>query len=146
MQSDFQVNSESLNSTVYVPKLRALSSLTYQDLLAVGPWELLSRTGKLELLAPSDKKEIGDPQSISEVVVDCTQHMQETEGLFKPSIVKVNSGNGVQTELTDRMRQILISWLIEVHLKFKLLPETLYITTNFVDRYIEKQKVSRSEF
>ena len=93
--SEFQINSESLNSTVYVPKLRALSSLTYQDLLAVGPWELLSRTGKLELLAPSDKKEIGDPQSISEVVVDCTQHMQATEDLFKPSIVKVNSGNGV---------------------------------------------------
>jgi cyclin B len=27
-------------------------------------------------------------------------------------------------------------WLIEVHLKFKLMPETLFITTNLIDRYI----------
>ena len=113
-------------------------------MLTVGPWELLSRTGKLDYLAPSDKKDIGDPQSISEVVVECTNHMKATESDFKSSLYKVNSG--LQTEITDRMRQILVSWLVEVHLKFKLLPETLYITTNLVDRYIEKQKVSRSEF
>lgn len=44
------------------------------------------------------------------------------------------------------MRQILISWLIEVHLKFNLLPETLYIAVNLIDRYSEKQKVSRSHY
>ena len=70
--------------------------------------------------------------------------MKATEADFRPTIQKVNGG--VQTEITDRMRQILISWLVEVHLKFKLLPETLYITTNLVDRYIEKEKVARSEF
>ena len=44
------------------------------------------------------------------------------------------------------MRQILVSWLVEVHLKFKLLPETLYITVNLVDRYCQTRKVSRSDF
>ena len=118
--------------------------MSYQDLLDAGPWELLSRTGKLDSLAPSDRKDIGDPQSISEVVVECTDHMKATEADLRPTLQKVNGG--VQTEITDRMRQILISWLVEVHLKFKLLPETLYITANLVDRYIEKQKVARSEF
>lgn len=42
------------------------------------------------------------------------------------------------------MRAILIDWLIEVHLKFKLLPETLFITVNVIDRYLEKQKVNKS--
>lgn len=42
------------------------------------------------------------------------------------------------------MRAILVDWLIEVHLKFKLLPETLYITVNVIDRFLEKQKVSKS--
>ena len=75
--SEIQINSDSRNSTVIKMKhQKDLPSLTYQDLLAVGPWELLSRTGKLDLLAPSDKKEIGDPQCISEVIVDCTNHMQ----------------------------------------------------------------------
>ena len=44
------------------------------------------------------------------------------------------------------MRSILISWLIEVHLKFKLLPETLYITVALIDRFCTLRKVPRSEY
>lgn len=44
------------------------------------------------------------------------------------------------------MRAILVSWLIEVHLKYQLLPETLYITVNLVDRFCEKQEVARSAY
>ncbi len=44
------------------------------------------------------------------------------------------------------MRQILVSWLIEVHLKFGLLAETLYVTVNLVDRYCEVIEVPRSEY
>lgn len=35
------------------------------------------------------------------------------------------------------MRAILIDWLVDVHLKFKLVPETLYMTINLIDRYLE---------
>ena len=77
-------------------------AMTYKDLLESGPVELLSRTGKLEKLAPCDKREIGDPHSISEVIIDCTNHMQSTESLFRPEITKV--AGGIQTEITDRMR------------------------------------------
>jgi cyclin B len=45
---------------------------------------------------------------------------------------------GHHTEINDKMRAILVDWLIEVHLKFKLLPETLFITVNIIDRYLEK--------
>ena len=34
-------------------------------------------------------------------------------------------------------------WLVEVHLKFKLVPETLYLTVNIIDRYLAKTEVSR---
>lgn len=40
-----------------------------------------------------------------------------------------------QTEINTRMRRILVEWLIDVHLKFKLLPETLFICINLMDRY-----------
>ena len=33
-----------------------------------------------------------------------------------------------QKDINEKMRIILIDWLIEVHLKFKLLPETLFLT------------------
>ena len=77
-------------------------SMTYKDFLAFGPTELLNRTGKLEMLAPCDRKEIGDPQSISEVIVDCTNYMQSTETQFKPTLTKV--AGGIQSDITDRMR------------------------------------------
>ena len=41
------------------------------------------------------------------------------------------------------MRAILIDWLIEVHYKFKLNPETLFITVNIIDRYLSIEQVKR---
>jgi cyclin B len=48
-----------------------------------------------------------------------------------------------QSDINEKMRAILIDWLIEVHLKFKLYPETLYLTVNLIDRYLEKEEVMR---
>ena len=42
-----------------------------------------------------------------------------------------------QTEVNEKMRKVLIDWLIEVHINFKLLPETLFITINLIDRYCQ---------
>jgi len=44
------------------------------------------------------------------------------------------------------MRQILIDWLVEVHLKFKLLPETLFLTVNLIDRYTYIKQVKRNDY
>ena len=41
-----------------------------------------------------------------------------------------------QSEITEKMRAYLIDWLSELHLKFKLLPETLYITVGYIDKYL----------
>ena len=40
------------------------------------------------------------------------------------------------------MRSILVDWLIEVHAKFRLLPETLYLAINIVDRFLSERVVS----
>lgn len=48
-----------------------------------------------------------------------------------------------QTDITEKMRAILLDWLVEVHLKFKLMPETLYLTVNLIDRYLERVTVQR---
>lgn len=41
------------------------------------------------------------------------------------------------------MRGILIDWLIDVHIKFKLVPETLFFTVNLIDRYLESNQIMR---
>ena len=41
-----------------------------------------------------------------------------------------------QNEVTDKMRAILVDWLVDVHLKYKCRPETLYLAVNLLDRYL----------
>lgn len=41
-----------------------------------------------------------------------------------------------QREVTSHMRTILVDWLIQVHLRFKLLQETLYVAIAIMDRYL----------
>ena len=49
-----------------------------------------------------------------------------------------------QTDITERFRSILVDWLVEVHLKFRLNPETLYLTVSIVDRFLEKKIITRN--
>ncbi|EGR29487.1 hypothetical protein IMG5_154700 [Ichthyophthirius multifiliis] len=41
------------------------------------------------------------------------------------------------------MREILLEWIVEVHQKFQLKGETLFITVNLIDRYLEKVPISK---
>ncbi|KAL3340715.1 hypothetical protein AABB24_029047 [Solanum stoloniferum] len=50
-----------------------------------------------------------------------------------------------QFDINERMRGILIDWLIEVHYKFELLEETLYLTVNLIDRFLAVQSVIRKK-
>ena len=48
-----------------------------------------------------------------------------------------------QPNINERMRAILVDWLIGVHQSFKLVPETLYLTVNLIDRYLSIKEVER---
>ena len=41
-----------------------------------------------------------------------------------------------QASITAKMRAILVDWLIQVHSRFTLLQETLYLTVSVIDRYL----------
>jgi Cyclin, N-terminal domain/Cyclin, C-terminal domain len=48
-----------------------------------------------------------------------------------------------QLELNGMMRSILVDWLVEVHIKFRLQQETLYLCVNIIDRYLCNRSVER---
>lgn len=50
-----------------------------------------------------------------------------------------------QPKLTEKIRSTLVDWLIQVNYNFKMLPETLFLTVNIIDRYFSINKVSKSE-
>ena len=48
-----------------------------------------------------------------------------------------------QKDINTTMRAILVDWLIDVHIRFKLVAETLFLTVNILDRYLQKVQVKR---
>jgi cyclin B len=50
-----------------------------------------------------------------------------------------------QIEINEKMRAILVDWIIELHYKFNLTTETLFLTVNLIDRYISVKQVLRTK-
>lgn len=50
-----------------------------------------------------------------------------------------------QAEINERMRAILTDWLIEVHDKLLLMPETLYLTVYIIDQYLSMESIPKKE-
>lgn len=100
----------------------------------------IAKTMEKEMIE-EDFKTKKDPLEWSEYAVKIFQHMKRTELDFiaQPGYMKK------QTDINEKMRAILVDWLVEVHLKFKLYPETLYLTINLIDRYLEKEEVLRQD-
>jgi len=47
-----------------------------------------------------------------------------------------------QTEIQWSMRAVLMDWIVQVHHRFGLLPETLFLTVNLIDRFLSQKIVS----
>ena len=51
----------------------------------------------------------------------------------------------IQNEIKDTSRAFLVEWIIDVHRKFRLMSETLYVTINIVDRYLSLKQIKKAE-
>ena len=68
--------------------------------------------------------------------------MENTESLYRPSPHIFKN----QPDINEKMRGILVNWLVDVHFKFKLLAETLFLTINLIDRYTERHQIPRLNY
>ena len=41
------------------------------------------------------------------------------------------------------MRGILIDWIVDLHLKFKMFPETLFSVVMTIDKYLMRNQISK---
>ena len=48
------------------------------------------------------------------------------------------SGQHPKSEITEKMRAYLVDWLAELHFKFKMWQETLYVCVGIIDRFLAK--------
>lgn len=84
-----------------------------------------------------DKEDIDDPLMVSEYVVEIFEYLKELEIATMANPDYMES----QTELEWKMRGILVDWLLEVHTRFRLLPETLFLAVNIIDRFLSSKIV-----
>jgi len=54
----------------------------------------------------------------------------ELRGAVKPNFL-------VGCPTTEKMRAVLVDWLVEVQIQFKLVQETLFLTVDTIDRYLD---------
>ncbi|KOO29302.1 hypothetical protein Ctob_005047 [Chrysochromulina tobinii] len=87
-----------------------------------------------------DIPDVQDAQSVVPYLQEIHDHYRKSEAIHLAASTYITK----QEDINEKMRAILIDWLVEVHLKFKLMPETLYLTVNLIDRYLEKEKIKRS--
>ncbi|KAG5018009.1 hypothetical protein JHK87_013864 [Glycine soja] len=82
-----------------------------------------------------------DTLAVVEYIDDIYSFYKDIENSSRVSPNYMNS----QFDINERMRAILIDWLVEVHYKFELLEETLFLTVNLIDRFLERQAVIRKK-
>jgi Cyclin, N-terminal domain len=87
-----------------------------------------------------DFRDYDDPLCATDYVLDMydTFHAKEWVTSARPYL-------HLQPQVSHRMRAILVDWLVEVHLKFRLTPETLYLAVNLVDRFLRCDVIERCE-
>ncbi|CAI5756736.1 unnamed protein product [Candida verbasci] len=84
-----------------------------------------------------DEEDIDDPLMASEYVNDIFTYFYELESRMLPDSQYLYK----QKHLKPKMRSILVDWLVEMHLKFKLLPESLFLAINIMDRFMSIEDV-----
>jgi hypothetical protein len=82
-----------------------------------------------------------NPQKVFEFIDEIHEHLKATELQLYAKYGYMKQ----QRDINEKMRSILIDWIVDVHLKFKLLTETLFLTTQLIDRYLEKTEINRNK-
>uniref|UniRef100_A0A4W4F9X8 Cyclin N-terminal domain-containing protein n=2 Tax=Electrophorus electricus TaxID=8005 RepID=A0A4W4F9X8_ELEEL len=87
-----------------------------------------------------DADDYDNPMLCSEYVKDIYKylHQLETDQAVRPRYLEGR-------EVTGNMRAILIDWLVQVQIKFRLLQETMYMTVAIIDRFLQDHPVPKKQ-
>ncbi|CAK7275007.1 G2/mitotic-specific cyclin [Sporothrix epigloea] len=84
-----------------------------------------------------DSEDLDDPQMVAEYAADIFEYLRDLECSSLPNPRYMNH----QDEIDWKTRGVLVDWLVEVHTRFHLLPETLFLAVNIVDRFLSAKVV-----
>jgi hypothetical protein len=82
--------------------------------------------------------EAWDTSMVAEYGDEIFAYMRDLENKMLPNPNYMDT----QSEIQWSMRSVLMDWLIQVHHRFSLLPETLFLCVNYIDRFLSCKIVS----
>ena len=80
-----------------------------------------------------------DPQINNEYLLEMYHNLLNEEKDLKNLFGYMEN----QADINEKMRAMLIDWIIDVHFKFKLKSDTLFLTVWLIDRYLSEKQMKR---
>lgn len=138
-QSDTEVEDASSDSETI--KKRPISTIVEQDDLKKLKYcegEEKEKTARLKEVDwdDLDAEDVNDPFMVSEYVNSIFDYLYHLEVVTLPRKEDLYKHRNIRQN-----RDILVNWLVKIHNKFGLLPETLYLAINIMDRFLCKELV-----
>jgi hypothetical protein len=84
-----------------------------------------------------DAEDLDDPLMVAEYVGEIFEYLLQLQEQTMANADYMSN----QPDLEWQMRGILMDWLLEVHTRFRLLPETLFLAVNIIDRFLSAKIV-----
>lgn len=93
-------------------------------------------------LLDAEDEDMWDTSMVLEYSEDIFRHLRVMELRLLPD----KGYMAMQKELTWALRKVLIDWLVASHHGLNLLPETLFLCVNYIDRFLSVKEISLSRF
>ncbi|XP_021717819.1 cyclin-A1-4 [Chenopodium quinoa] len=127
--------------------LGSIQRKTSENLHIDDKLEIAGNYCKREILSEMDVDKVVDvddkymdPQFCATIACDIYKHLRASETLKRPATDFIEK---IQKDINASMRAILIDWLVEVAEEYRLVPDTLYLTVNYIDRYLSGNTINR---
>ena len=137
---DESVNSENeppVQKKPLVTEVNEEAKVELQNELAEPEQEVDTKQAVSEAVADLDAEDIDDPLMVAEYVVEIFEYLKILEETTMPNPDYMDH----QDHLEWHLRGVLVDWLVEVHTRFHLLPETIFLAVNIIDRFLSARKV-----
>eukprot|EP00756_Hemistasia_phaeocysticola_P026662 Hpha_TRINITY_DN16076_c1_g1::TRINITY_DN16076_c1_g1_i10::g.119165::m.119165/K06627/CCNA; cyclin-A len=108
-------------------------------LAPLAEWSAVSRSSPSRRPAPVRRENV---QRARRYLPRVARYLREVEC---HAMVAADYMDRVQQQVTEKMRMILIDWLVDVNLKYKCRPETFFLTVSLIDRYLARRQVMKSK-
>ncbi|KAJ5071755.1 cyclin-a1-1 [Anaeramoeba ignava] len=135
-------NSKKEQEKIILKKMNEKLEEEMEEEISIEKEEISPQKSLPEDVIDVNEKYANNIQFVTEFIEEIMDHKFETE---KENKISPNYLSTTQTKISTRMRAVLLDWLIEVHLKFKLLPDTLYLTRYIIDKFLSLENLSISK-